>query len=57
MTKRKPVLVVATTALFFGSAAGAQARGRPSWCASQGSLNLAERTICETRKLWDLDYQ
>jgi uncharacterized protein len=35
----------------------AQAQGRPHWCNSQGGLNMAERTICATRSLWDLDYQ
>lgn len=57
MTKGKLILVLATSTLFFGSWAEAQAQGRPSWCASQGSLNVAERTICESQKLWNLDYQ
>jgi uncharacterized protein len=55
MTKPTFFLVVAST-IFLGSAA-AQAQSRPSWCRSQASFNLAEQTICETRRLWDLDEQ
>ena len=56
MTNPKLFLVLVGT-IFLGSAAAAQAQGRPSWCSSQASFNLSERTICETRRLWDLDDQ
>jgi uncharacterized protein YecT (DUF1311 family) len=29
----------------------------PSWCVSQSNLNAAERTICDTQRLWELDNQ
>ena len=61
MTTPKLSLVVASTILVAGTillgAATAQAQSRPSWCRSQASFNLAEQTICETRRLWDLDEQ
>jgi uncharacterized protein len=56
VTSIKPMIVCAT-AMFFALTAAAQAQGRPSWCNSQSSFNLAERTICATQKLWNLDYQ
>jgi uncharacterized protein len=57
MTKSKHILALAVTACLFGSAVGAQAQGLPSWCNSQESTNLSERTICATRALWTLDDQ
>jgi uncharacterized protein len=51
-------LAAATVGLSLLASVGqAQAQGRPHWCNSQGGLNMAERTICATRSLWDLDYQ
>jgi uncharacterized protein YecT (DUF1311 family) len=58
-TMIKAAALVASTVgvIFLASATHVQAQGRPSWCGSQESLNPAERTICQTRALWDLDYQ
>jgi hypothetical protein len=57
MKKSFLFLVSAAAVSLFGSGTDAQAQGRPSWCRSQGSLNLAEETVCSTRRLWDKDYQ
>lgn len=37
--------------------AQAQAQARPPWCSTQKSLNAAERTICASQSLGDLDNQ
>ena len=34
-----------------------QSQARPSWCGTQKSLNAAERTICASQSLSDLDNQ
>lgn len=39
------------------SATQAQTPARPSWCSTQKSLNAAERTICASQSLGDLDNQ
>jgi uncharacterized protein len=57
VTRIKSLLFVATITCATASAPEARAQGRPAWCGSQASMNLAERTICETRSLWDLDDQ
>jgi uncharacterized protein len=57
MSKSKQILALAVTAGLFGSVVGAQAQGLPSWCNSQESTNLSERTICATRALWIIDDQ
>jgi uncharacterized protein len=57
MSKSKPILALAVTAGLFGSVVGAQAQGLPSWCNTQESTNLSERTICATRALWIIDDQ
>ena len=35
----------------------AQAQARPPWCSTQKSLNAAERTICASQSLSQLDNQ
>jgi uncharacterized protein len=57
VTKASLIAVTAVSVSLLTFATQAQAQGRPSWCASQRSPNAAERTICATRSLWDLDYQ
>jgi hypothetical protein len=57
MTKASLIAASAVGISLLASVAQVQAQGRPSWCNSQGSLNAAERTVCATRSLWDLDYQ
>jgi uncharacterized protein len=58
VSKRKLVLIMATSALLCGSAGQAQAQSAPSWCTSQqASLNPAESTICDSKRLWALDSQ
>jgi uncharacterized protein len=53
----KIVLALAAGASLLVGVTAAQAESRPSWCRSQGSLNLAEQTVCDTPRLWGLDYQ
>ena len=55
--KKAFLFFVSAAAICFASGTEAQAQGRPSWCRSQGSLNLAETTVCLTRRLWNKDYQ
>jgi uncharacterized protein len=55
MNKKRLALVLASSALFFGSAVAAQAQNHPEWCDEQRSKNAAERTICGDRALWALD--
>jgi uncharacterized protein len=57
MKKAFLFLVSAAAVSFFAAGMEAQAQGRPSWCRSQESLNLAETTVCSTRRLWDKDYE
>jgi uncharacterized protein len=57
MTKASIIAVSAVAVSLLTFAARAQTQGPPPWCASQGSRGLAERTICTTRSLWNLDYQ
>lgn len=57
MTKSLLIAVLAVAVSLQTSAAEAQTQGPPTWCASQESQGLAERTICATRNLWNLDYQ
>jgi uncharacterized protein len=43
--------------LLLASMGAALAASKPGWCTSQHSFNAAERTICATPSLWDLDHQ
>ena len=53
----KSALSLTAAALLLNCISAADAVARPDWCGEQGSLNAAERTICNTRSLWALDEQ
>jgi uncharacterized protein len=56
LLQRAMIAVASLTSLFLVGIAPAAA-DPPSWCASQGHLNSAESTICDSSRLWALDAQ
>ena len=55
MARSALVLACVVGALIAISDGKALAQSPPPWCNTSGRLNPAERTICYTRSLWNLD--
>ena len=57
MTKASRIAAAVLGVSLLASAPQVQAQARPPWCGTQKSLNAAERTICASQSLSDLDNQ
>src|SRR5215470_14206060 len=55
MTRSALILACVIGALTAMSSGAALAQSAPPWCNTRARLNPAERTICYTRSLWNLD--
>ena len=57
MTKASLIAAAVLGVLLLASATQAQTPARPAWCSTQKNLNAAERTICASQSLSQLDNQ
>ena len=57
MTRSNVTLVAAIGGFLLASGYAASAASKPGWCTTQHDFNSAERTICATPSLWELDHQ